>query len=102
MSPDPQTRGVARRFVRTLVLLTVRSVLLWVVVPLGLLLWLLAAVPLRKRGVRVGRFLGWLDLNLISAIQRSVARPFFDAAIPWTPFSAAPALSRRISWIDLA
>jgi hypothetical protein len=83
--------GSLRRFVGALVLLTVRGALLWV---------LLIVAPLRKRGVSLGKFLGWLDLNLISAIQRSLARPFFDAAIPWTPLSAAAGVTHRIRLID--
>jgi hypothetical protein len=92
--------GSSRRFVGALTLLTVRGPLLWVVVPLGAIFWLLLAVNLRRRGVGLGQFLGWLDLNLTSAIQRSVTRPFFDAPIPWTPFSAAVGLTHRIRPLD--
>jgi hypothetical protein len=86
--------------VGTLVLITVRGLLLWLLVPLALVLWPFLAIPLRRRGVDIGRFLGWLDLNLISAIQRTVAQPFYEAPIPWIPLSAAPGLRHRIHTID--
>jgi hypothetical protein len=86
--------------VGALILLTVRGVLLWVIVPFGVLAWPLVVVASRKRGLRLGQFLGWLDLNLTSAIQRTVARPFFDGPIPWTPFSAAAGLTHRIRPLD--
>jgi hypothetical protein len=92
--------GYLRRFAGALILLTARGTLLWVVIPLALVLWLVIVVPLRKRGVSLGKFLGWLDLNLISAIQRTLARPFLDAAIPWTPLSAAAGVTHRIRLID--
>ena len=91
-----------RRLVGGLVLLTVRGLLLWVVVPLGVLAWPLVVVPSRKRGLRLGRFLGWLDLNLTSAIQRTLARPFFEAPIAWTSFDAAAGLTHRIRLLDPA
>jgi len=94
--------GSWRRFVGALVLLTVRGLLLWVVVPLGVVAWPLVVVTSRKRGVRLGQFLGWLDLNLTSAIQRTVTRPFFQAPIPWTPFDAAASLTHRIRLLDPA
>jgi hypothetical protein len=83
-----------------MVLLLVRGVLLWVVVPLGVLAWPVVALSFRRRGLCLGEFLGWLDLNLTSAIQRSVVRPFFDAPIPWTPFSEAAGLTHRIRLLD--
>jgi hypothetical protein len=86
--------------VGTFVLITVRGLLLWLVVPPALVLWLFLAIPLRRRGVDIGHFLGWLDLNLISAIQRTVAQPFYEVPIPWTALSAAAGLRHRIHTID--
>jgi hypothetical protein len=94
--------GSWRRFVGGLILLIVRGLLLWMVVPLGVLAWPLVVVPSRKRGVRLGQFLGWLDLNVTSAIQRTIARPFFEAPIAWTPFDAAASSTHRIRLLDPA
>jgi len=94
------TERAPRRFVGTLVLLTVRGLVLWLVVPLTLLLWPVVSLALRRRGVSLGQFLGWVDLNLISAIQRLLGDLLFDAPIPWTPFVAASKLKHRIYGID--
>lgn len=81
-------------------LLLVRGLLLWLVVPLGVPAWPVIALAFRRRGLGLGEFLGWLDLNLTSSIQRSVVRPFFDSPIPWTPFSDAAGLTHRIRLLD--
>jgi hypothetical protein len=86
--------------VAAVLLLAVRGVLLWIVVPLGAVAWLLAAPSLRRRGIGVGRFLGWLDLNLVAALQRSVLRPLFDVPRAWTPWGAASSVEHRISRVD--
>lgn len=93
--------GSRQRFAGGLVLLAVRGLLLWVVVPLGVVAWPLVVLS-RRRAVRLGQFLGWLDLNLTSAIQRTIARPFFEAPLPWTPFDAAAGLTHRIRLLDPA
>lgn len=56
-----------------LVLLVVRGLLLWILIPLGFALWLLSI----GWGARValGAFLGWLDLNLLAALERTLLRP---------------------------
>lgn len=82
-------------------LLTVRGLLLWLIVPLGLVLWPFVATRLRTRGVGLGQFLGWLDLNLIAAIQRSLARGLFEKPVPWIPLAAAPGVSHRIHMLDV-
>lgn len=61
-------------FVGALLLLTLRGILIWGYVPLGTLVWLLTYGWLRRP---LGEFLGWLDLNVIVLLQRSVFRPFF-------------------------
>lgn len=48
-------------------LLVVRGLLLWIVIPIGSFAWLLFGWIL---GAGAGQFLGWLDLNLIAALQR--------------------------------
>jgi hypothetical protein len=53
-------------------LMVVRGLLLWILIPVGFLLWLLFGWIL---GVAPGQFLGWLDLNLIATLQRVLIRP---------------------------
>lgn len=59
-----------------LLLLFARGMLLWLVVPLGSVVWLLV---ISWRGkVTLGAFLGWLDLNLVAALQRSLLLLLFQ------------------------
>ncbi|WP_353827318.1 hypothetical protein [Agromyces sp. SYSU T0242] len=57
--------------VSVLALLTARGFLLWIVVPVGFVAWLLVGWAF---GTGPGQFLGWLDLNLIAALQRVLIR----------------------------
>ncbi len=98
MSPEGGTRqnsvaaGVA--------LLVLRGILLWVVVPLAALAWLVSFNWLR--GVSAGQFLGWIDLNLIAFLSRSILRPLFRAPPPWIPVSQMSRVTHRLRWIDPA
>lgn len=100
MASSPVTGGARRTFFGTLILLAARGLLLWLLVPLGLFLWAPLFLLLRRRGVSLAQFLGWLDLNLIAAIQRTLASPFYDTKRPWTPLGAAAGLSHRIHSTD--
>jgi hypothetical protein len=85
-----------------LVLLLMRGVLLWIVIPLAVVAWTPAAPWLVLRGVRLGHFLGWVDLNLIAFLSRIVLRPLFRAPAAWVPASAMNQVTHRISAFDLA
>ena len=43
---------------------------------MGCIAWVLGAPRLHKRGIKIGQFLGWIDVNLIALIQHSLLRPF--------------------------
>jgi hypothetical protein len=85
-----------------LVLLVLRGVLLWIVVPIGILAWLFLAVILRRRGVTIGQFLGWLDLNLVAAIEGTVLRPWVRSPLSWTPRDQLPSVTHRVGAMDAA
>lgn len=79
-----------------IVLLTVRGILLWVVLPLGFVAWLLVFGWLRRVGLP--RFLGWLDLNLVAGLQRSVFRPWIThPTIDAVPISRIRDVEHRVS-----
>ena len=83
-------------------LLTVRGVLLWVVLPLGCAAWVLVAPWLHRRGIKFGQFLGWIDINLVVLVQRSLLRPFYrKAAPPWVPATEMSGVKHRVGMIDL-
>ncbi len=83
-------------------LLLIRGVLLWAVIPLAACAWVPAALWLRRRGVRFGHFLGWVDLNLIAFLARIVLRPFFRVPPTWVPASAMSQVTHRVNGLDLA
>ena len=89
-------------FVVALALLCLRGVLLWVVVPLGSLAWLAGWPAWHRRRVKLAQFLGWLDLNLIAVLERSLLRPFVKDPLARVPLARAHEVTHRISSMDLA
>jgi hypothetical protein len=85
-----------------LLLLAIRGVLLWLLVPLALLWWVVAWPVLRRRSVRLAQLLGWADLNLVAAIERSILRPLIGSPLPWVPASELSAVTHRIGFTDPA
>ncbi|GAA1822512.1 hypothetical protein [Agromyces salentinus] len=59
--------------VAALALLVLRGLLLWILIPLGFVLWLVIFGWSARVGL--GTFLGWLDLNLTAALQRALGLP---------------------------
>lgn len=85
-----------------LVLLFIRGVLLWLLVPLGFVVWVLGAVWLIGRGATLGKFLGWLDSNFIIILERTLLRPFFaEPTHPWVPFADIAGVTHRVGPLDL-
>lgn len=83
-------------------LLLVRGVLLWIVVPVAFVCWLVLAVALRRRGVTLGKFLGWVDLNLVAFLGRTILRPIVRTPLNWVPVSAMPEVRHRLRSQDPA
>lgn len=84
------------------ILLAIRGVLLWIVVPMGVLAWLFLGVVLSRRGVTLGQLLGWLDLNLLAVIERTVLRPWVRSPLSWTPAAELPKVKHRVRALDAA
>jgi hypothetical protein len=83
-------------------LLLVRGILLWIVVPLAFVCWLLLAIPLHRRGVTFGKFLGWVDLNLVAFLGRTILRPIVRTPLNWVPASEMPEVKHRLRSHDPA
>ena len=83
-----------------LILLGIRGVLLWLVVPLSLIAWPCLWPILRRHNIRLGQFLGWVDLNLISTIEHSILRPLIKVPLPWTSTRELPNVTHRIGVLD--
>jgi len=84
------------------VLLAVRGLLLWLVVPLAFMLWLLLT-PMRailhRSFVAPGKVIGWADLNLTAVVGQILIRPF-DRTVGFTPWSGMALVDHRVSVID--
>lgn len=85
-----------------LLLLMIRGVLLWPIVPLALAWWVVGWAVFHRRSVRPAQLLGWVDLNLIAAIERSILRPLIKSPMPWTPASEVAAVTHRVRFADPA
>jgi len=95
------TSGQRRNsIVGSLAVLLVRGVLLWVVVPLAAIAWPFVALRLRRRGATFGRYLGWVDLNLIAGLQRTILRPLVRAPSNWVPAREMPQVTHRLRATD--
>src|SRR5258708_39351616 len=85
-----------------LALLFVRGVLLWLVIPLATIGWACAYPYFHHRRVILGQFLGWIDLNLVAFLERSILRTLFSSPLPWVRASAMVQVTHRISLLDPA
>lgn len=93
-------RGGITASVGGVALLIVRGVLLWIVVPIGLAWWLAAWPWFRSHRVRLGQVLGWLDLNLIAAMSRTVFRPLLRQPTRYWTAGELPRVTHRTSVVD--
>lgn len=62
------------------IILTIRGVLLWLVIPMGFVAWL--AYFWWAQSASLGQCLGWFDLNLLALLQR-VLRRFIPYRTAW-------------------
>jgi len=86
------------RFIGLVLMLLVRGVLLWVVIPASAIWWL-TAIPvnalMRKQYISLGQTIGWADLNLMALLNLGRLNPF----VSW---SKASNVEHRVSLIDPA
>lgn len=70
---------------RSLALLLVRSLLLWLILPASLGLWLTARILKREssRGLKLGHVAGWLDWNSSALLMRFLRFPERLTPKPW-------------------
>ena len=69
---------------------------------MGCVAWVLGAPWLHKRRIKIGQFLGWIDINLIALIQHSLLRPFYrNVALPWLSAREISKVVHRVGLMDL-
>jgi hypothetical protein len=85
-----------------LALLVLHGILLWIVIPLGFLAWVLLRPWQHVHRFTLGQFLGWVDNNVIAALERSVLRPLFrKSPQPWIRAGDIERVQHRIGKFDL-
>lgn len=77
-------------------LLFVRGLMLWLVVPIAVLTWPFAALASKSR-LGLGVYLGWIDLNLIAALQRLLLA---RKPVKWTSFRTIGEVTHRVGRLD--
>ena len=81
-------------------LVLIRGLLLWVLIPLGTIAWLFS-LPWSR--CDPGNFLGWLDNNQIAVLQRYVLRIGFPRpGYAWVHFRDVRTVTHRIRFGDWA
>jgi len=82
------------------VLLTLRGLMLWLVIPCGFIAWL--THYWWARSASLGQCLGWFDLNLLAFLQRVVMRPVIpDPTANWVPSEKMATVRHRFRPNDL-
>ena len=85
-------------FVQLLILM-IRGVLLWIVVPVAAISWI---VLFGMTKASLGSCLGWFDLNLNALIQRALLRPFIrNPPASWVALSKMVDTEHRIAFLAL-
>ena len=83
-----------------LVLLTIRGVLLWIVMPVGFVAWLFFHSWIQRAAL--GECLAWYDVNLIAFLQRVLLRPFItEPTVAWVPVRGMTDVTHRVKPRDL-
>jgi len=85
-----------------LLVLVVRGVLSWLVVPIALVAWPVVHLRQHTTGVTLGQYLGWIDLNLIACVQRVATPLLVRKPIPWTPSADISKVTHRLRATDPA
>jgi hypothetical protein len=80
--------------------LIIRGFLLWIAIPVTFIGYILLWPLWRKKQANLGQLLGWVDLNLVATLMRSVFRPFVINPRKWTSIERLPQVIHRISFVD--
>jgi hypothetical protein len=83
-----------------LLVLVVRGVLLWIVMPVALVVWPFIRVSQRSARVTFGQYLGWVDLNLIACVQRIATPLLVRHPIAWTSARDMSEITHRLRATD--
>lgn len=85
--------------VPALLLLLIRGILLWLLIPIAVLMW----IVLHSWGQNssLGACVGSYDINMCAALQRSLLRPLIpDPTVDYVPLSKMTEVTHRITFLD--
>lgn len=96
---DPLGVGVAGSVLVSdlvqIVLLGLRGILLWIVVPLAAVAWLVLGP---STGASLGACVGWFDLNLMALLQRGILRfALREPTASWVPLARMRTTEHRVT-----
>ena len=91
-----------RRALSPLMILVLRGVLLWLVIPVTVVAWVVTypVAVLLGKGVRLPQVLGWADLNLIAALQRLLPARQVEARVAFVGWQQIGSVTHRIGFAD--
>jgi hypothetical protein len=96
---DPAPRAGV---VGSVLVLVIRGVLLWAIVPLTFAVWLLTLLWSIPRKIRFGAMLGWVDINFLMILTRGPLRFLFrESQLDWVPLRDMAAVRHRVWFSDL-
>jgi hypothetical protein len=98
--PVEPVEGRRNSVVGGLLVLVVRGVLLWIVMPVALVVWPFIRVSQRSARVTFGQYLGWVDLNLIACVQRIATPLLVRHPIAWTSARDMSEITHRLRATD--
>ena len=84
-----------------LLVLTLHGVIMWITVPLSCAVACLILPIWRRRGARIGEVVGWIDLNVMALIFKTIIRPLVITTPKWVSLEDAKSSGYRISILDV-
>ena len=82
--------------------LCIRGILLWLVIPIACVAWLVLLFlrPIfRQPYLKLGKVIGWADLNLSATIAQPLLRPL-GRRIAFTPWADVDKVKHRVDLAD--
>jgi hypothetical protein len=88
--------------VGSVLVLVIRGVLLWAIVPLTFAVWLLTLLWTIPRQINFGAMLGWVDINFQMILTRGPFRlSFRESKAEWVPLRDMATVRHRVWFSDL-
>jgi hypothetical protein len=84
-----------------LLVLTLHGLIMWITVPLSYVVTCSTLPIWRRRGASIAEVVGWIDLNVIALMFKTVARPLVITTPKWVSLEDAKSSGFRVSILDI-